>query len=112
MKMRRWLAVAACSLAFSSSAPALAQLAPPNDIGVALGHIHLAVKDVEAHKQFWTTMLGGTVVTNGPLTLIQFPGIFIMLRQGDTTGSSCGSMGERGFLLRDCLRRSMRTRGR
>jgi len=92
MKTRRLLAAAACSLAFSSAAPALAQLAPPNDIGVALGHIHLVVKDVEAQKQFWTTMLGGTVVTNGPLTLIQFPGIFIMLRQAEAAGSSAGSI--------------------
>lgn len=102
MKMRRWLAVAACSLAFSSSAPALAQLAPPNDIGVALGHIHLAVKDVEAHKKFWTTMLGGTVVTNGPLTLIQFPGIFIMLRQAEATSPSAGSIVDHfGFVYKD-----------
>ena len=36
-------------------------------MGVALGHIHLAVKDVEATKQFFTTMLGGKLVSNGPL---------------------------------------------
>src|SRR3990170_5141234 len=71
----RLLLAAAWSVVLVSSTPALAQLAPPNDIGVALGHIHVVVKDVEAQKQFWTTMLGGTIVTNGPLTLIQFPGI-------------------------------------
>ena len=65
----------ACLLALLLSVPASAQLAPPNDLGVALGHVHLAVKDVEAHKSFWM-MLGGTVITNGPLTLIEFPGIF------------------------------------
>jgi hypothetical protein len=27
-------------------APMLAQLAPPNEAGVTMGHIHLAVKDV------------------------------------------------------------------
>lgn len=75
-----------------SSAPASAQLAPPNDLGVAFGHIHLAVKDVEAHKTFWTTMLGGTPVTNGPLTLIQFPGIFVMLRQADAAPPAAGSV--------------------
>src|SRR5688572_2267491 len=75
-----------------SSAPASAQLAPPNDLGVAFGHIHLAVKDVEAHKTFWTTMLGGTPVTNGPLTLIQFPGIFVMLRQADAAPPPTGSV--------------------
>ena len=91
MKTRRLLA-AAWSLALASSTPALAQLAPPNDIGVALGHIHVAVKDVDAHKQFWTTMLGGSLVTNGPLTLIEFPGIFVMLRQADAAAPPAGSI--------------------
>src|SRR3977135_575153 len=60
--------------------PAHAQLAPPNDAGVTMGHVHLAVKDVEAQKRFWSTTMGGTAVQNGPLSLIQFPGAFIMLR--------------------------------
>jgi catechol-2,3-dioxygenase len=90
MKKRRLLG--AWALALASSTPALAQLAPPNDIGVALGHIHVSVKDVEAQKPFWTTMLGGTLITNGPLTLIQFPGIFIMLRQAEAAGPPAGSI--------------------
>src|SRR5262245_35094803 len=90
MKIRRVLA-AVWSLALASSTPALAQLAPPNDAGVALGHIHLVVKDVEAQKPFWTTMLGGKLVTNGPLTLIEFPGIYVMLRQADPSGPPAGS---------------------
>ena len=88
---RRLLALAGC-LALATSTPAFAQLAPPNDLGVALGHIHLVVKSVDAQKEFWTTMLGGTMVSNGPLTLIQFPGIFIMLRQGEATGPPAGSI--------------------
>jgi catechol 2,3-dioxygenase-like lactoylglutathione lyase family enzyme len=100
MKNRRLLALVGC-LALSST-PALAQLAPPNDIGVALGHIHLVVKNVEAQKEFWTTMLGGTLVTNGPLTLIQFPGVFIMLRQGEATGPTAGSIVNHfGFVYKD-----------
>ena len=47
-------------------------------------------------------MLGGTLVTNGPLTLIQFPGIFIMLRQGDATGPSAGAIVNHfGFVYKD-----------
>jgi catechol-2,3-dioxygenase len=61
MKKRHVCAVA-CSLAISWSTAALAQLAPANDVGVALGHIHLAVKDVEANTRFFTTMLGGKLV--------------------------------------------------
>ena len=102
MKTRCVLATALGCLLLSSSNPALAQLAPPNDIGVALGHIHLAVKDVEAQKPFWTAMLGGTLVTNGPLTLIQFPGIFIMLRQADAAEPPSGSIVDHfGFVYQD-----------
>ena len=91
MKKRHVLAVA-CSLALAWSTAALAQLAPANDMGVALGHIHLAVKDVEANTQFFTTMLGGKLVTNGPLALIEFPGIFVMLRQANAAAPPAGSV--------------------
>jgi len=59
---------------------AFAQLAPPNDAGVTLGHIHLVVKDVDAQQRFWTTMMGGTRVMNDRLAMIQFPGVYILLR--------------------------------
>jgi catechol 2,3-dioxygenase-like lactoylglutathione lyase family enzyme len=91
MKNRHVFAVV-CSVTLACSTPAFAQLAPPNDMGVALGHIHLAVKDVEANKQFFTTMLGGKLVTNGPLTLIEFPGIYVMLRQADAAAPPAGSV--------------------
>ena len=96
------LLAAVCSLAVASAAPVSAQLAPPNDFGVALGHIHLAVKDVEAHKTFWTMMLGGKLVPNGPLTLIEFPGIFVMLRQADAAAPAAGSVVDHfGLVYRD-----------
>src|SRR5271168_4870385 len=72
--------------------PAGAQLAPANSAGVTMGHIHLFVKDVEAQKKFWTAAIGGTVVQNGPLMLIQFPGVYIMLRQADNTTPPAGSI--------------------
>ena len=72
--------------------PACAQLAPANSSGVTMGHIHLFVKDVEAQKKFWTAEIGGTVVQNGPLMLIKFPGVYIMLRQADPTGPPEGAI--------------------
>ena len=82
--------------------PACAQLAPPNSAGVTMGHIHLFVKDVEAQKQFWTATMGGTVVQNGQLMLIQFPGVYIMLRQADPTGPPAGSIVDHfGFAWKD-----------
>ena len=82
--------------------PASAQLAPPNAAGVRIGHIHLFVKDVDAQKKFWTETMGGTVVMNGPLLLVQFPGIYIMLRQADPSAPPAGSIVDHfGFAWKD-----------
>jgi catechol 2,3-dioxygenase-like lactoylglutathione lyase family enzyme len=99
MKIRFVLALIAAAIALP---PAHAQLAPPNDLGVTMGHIHLFVKDVEAQKHFWTAEMGGTIVQNGPLMLIQFPGVYIMLRQADPTGPPAGSIVNHfGFAWKD-----------
>jgi catechol 2,3-dioxygenase-like lactoylglutathione lyase family enzyme len=82
---------------------AFAQLGEPaNDAGVKLGHVHLIVKDVQAHTRFWTEALGGKLVKNGSVSLIEFPGIFIMLQQGDPTAPPAGSVVDHfGFVLKD-----------
>ena len=82
--------------------PASAQLAPPNAAGVTMGHIHLFVKDVDAQKKFWTETMGGTIVQNGQLMLVQFPGVYIMLRQADPSGPPAGSIVDHfGFAWKD-----------
>jgi catechol 2,3-dioxygenase-like lactoylglutathione lyase family enzyme len=96
--------VVACS--FLPLAAAMAQLAPPNDAGVTMGHIHLVVKDVEAQKTFWVTEMGGTLVKNGPIELIQFPGVFIMLRKADPAAPPApppagAIVNHFGFVVRD-----------
>jgi catechol 2,3-dioxygenase-like lactoylglutathione lyase family enzyme len=83
-------------------APMTAQLVEPNQIGVTMGHIHLAVRDVDAHKQFWISQVGGTLVKNGPLELIQFPGVFIMLRKAEPSGPPAGTIVNHfGFTVKD-----------
>lgn len=90
------------AILFLLAAPARAQLAMPNQLGVTMGHMHLVVKDVEVQKQFWTSVFGGTVVKNGPLELIQFPGVFIMLRQGDSAAPPAGTIVNHfGFTVKD-----------
>jgi catechol 2,3-dioxygenase-like lactoylglutathione lyase family enzyme len=102
--MTRHLFRTALALSFAAlwtAAPATAQLAAPGESGVAMGHIHLTVRDVEANRRFWTS-LGGTPVQNGQLQLIQFPGVFVMLRQGDPTGGSVGTIVNHfGFNVKD-----------
>ncbi len=84
------------------AAPARAQLVMANQLGVTMGHVHLVVKNVETHKRFWIDVLGGTLVKNGPLELIQFPGVYIMLRQGEATGTPAGTIVNHfGFTVKD-----------
>src|SRR5947209_15957729 len=78
-----------------------AQLSQPNDSGVAMGHLHLAVRDVDAQKAFWIA-LGGVPAVNGRLQLIQFPGMFVMLRKAEPTGGTVGSVVNHvGFKVKD-----------
>jgi catechol 2,3-dioxygenase-like lactoylglutathione lyase family enzyme len=93
----------ACTfLAALISVPAAAQLVEPNQLGLRMGHVHLVVRDVDAQKAFWTTMMGGTIVRNGPLELIQFPGVYIMLRKGEPTAPPAGSIVNHfGLIVRD-----------
>jgi catechol 2,3-dioxygenase-like lactoylglutathione lyase family enzyme len=80
------------ALALLGASSARAQLVMPNQIGLTMGHVHLLVKDVDAQKKFFIDTLGGTLVKNGPLELIQFPGGFVMLRQGDASGPPAGTI--------------------
>jgi catechol 2,3-dioxygenase-like lactoylglutathione lyase family enzyme len=85
----------------ASATPAAGQLTAPNAAGVSLGHIHLYVSDIAAQQKFWATM-GGIPVANQRLEMIQFPGVFILLRRGDTKGGTVGSIvNHLGFVWKD-----------
>lgn len=82
--------------------PALAQLAPPNAAGVTLGQIHLIVKDVDAERRFFIDMLDGVPVENGKVSMIQLPGVYVIIAQGEPTGPSAGStINHFGIVLKD-----------
>jgi catechol 2,3-dioxygenase-like lactoylglutathione lyase family enzyme len=82
--------------------PLRAQLATPNAAGVALGQIHLIVKDVAAERRFFIEMMGGTPVDNEKISMIQFPGVFLTFTQGDPAVSSPGSvLNHFGVVLKD-----------
>jgi catechol 2,3-dioxygenase-like lactoylglutathione lyase family enzyme len=68
-----------------------AQLAAPNEAGVTMGHVHLVVQDVDAAKKFWLAM-GGTPAKLGANEAFKFPGVLILVRKGDPTGGSVGSI--------------------
>jgi hypothetical protein len=73
------------------AAPAWAQLSKPNAAGVAMGHLHYHVRDVEANKRFWVA-LGGTPVTIGKTEAIRFPDVFVVLTRGESSGGTAGSV--------------------
>jgi catechol 2,3-dioxygenase-like lactoylglutathione lyase family enzyme len=59
----------------------VAQLPPGNASGVSTGHIHLTVPNQEEHREIWMTL--GATAGPGPLPLLQFPGMFILLTEGE-----------------------------
>jgi len=64
---------------------AAAQPAPINEVGVTMGHWHIASKDVEANKKLFLAM-GGKLYMPGGNPLIMFPGLFINLNLGTEKG--------------------------
>jgi catechol 2,3-dioxygenase-like lactoylglutathione lyase family enzyme len=102
MNTRLLLALAVVAvLAVFTAAPAFAQLAAPNASGAAIGHIHLNASDVDVQSRFWTNV-GGKIVQREKITMVQFPGIYILLRKQDYTGGSVGStINHFGFYVRD-----------
>ena len=68
-----------------TAGPAAAQSAPFNQVGVTMGHWHIASKDVEANKKLFLAM-GGKLYMPGGNPLIMFPGLFINLNLGTEKG--------------------------
>ena len=67
------------------------QLSPPNRAGVAMGHLHYQVRDVEANKRFWIA-LGGTPIKVGETDVVKFPDTLVFLSPGESSGGSQGSV--------------------
>src|SRR4051794_15321012 len=88
-------------LAMAAAMPAAAQLAAPNAAGVRPGPLPPYVSDVAAQQKFWAT-LGGIPTANQRLEMIQVPGVFILLRRGETKGGTVGSVvNHLGFVWKD-----------
>jgi catechol 2,3-dioxygenase-like lactoylglutathione lyase family enzyme len=69
-----------------AAAPAEAQPAPFNQIGVTMGHWHIISKDVEANKKLFLAM-GGKLFMPGGAPVMMFPGLYINLNLGTETGT-------------------------
>src|SRR5947209_2980420 len=90
MKTRLLAIGVVCCLYAAGATSVSAQLAAPNAAGAAIGHIHINATDVDAQVRFWTAV-GGKIVQREKLTMVQLPGIYVLLRKQDSTGGTAGS---------------------
>ena len=75
------------------------QLASPNGAGVSMGHLHLAVSDLEASKKFWVA-LGATEAKSGSLEGVKLPATVILLGRNEPSGGTAGSVVDHvGFVV-------------
>jgi predicted enzyme related to lactoylglutathione lyase len=69
---------------------------------VIVGHYHLNVTSVEDHKKFWVDTLGGTATQIGDIDVIEFPDIYLFLREQPPTGPTRGTTFDHiGFAVPD-----------
>lgn len=71
--------------------PASAQLSPANEAGVAMGHLHYYVRDVDANTEFWVG-LGGEPTRLEETVVVRFPDVLVFLDEGDPNGGTEGSI--------------------
>jgi len=74
-----------------ASLPAFAQLVSHPDAPIRVGHYHLNVTSIEAHKKFWAGTLGGKAMKFGGIDVIEFPDAFIFLRVQKPAGPTRGT---------------------
>ena len=68
-----------------------AQLSRGNAAGVAMGHLHYQVRDVEPNRRFWIS-LGGKPVRRGTTEALQFPDVLVFLTRGTPSAVTEGSV--------------------
>jgi catechol 2,3-dioxygenase-like lactoylglutathione lyase family enzyme len=101
MRFTRLLPFIAALFCSVFSLQAFAQLTPVNEKGVTMGHIHLIVPDLEAHKKLWVEAFGAQVGHAGALELIKLPGIIVLLTKGTPVTSGEPVADHFAFLVRD-----------
>ncbi len=71
----------------------VAQTAPPNAVGISMGHVHLVVPDPPAMQKVWLEVMGGTPLTAGPLTMVKLRNAFIIITGGANAAGREGTNG-------------------
>ena len=68
-----------------------AQLLLLKDNNIVYAHHHLNVASTAEAKKFWVDTLGGTPVKVGPLEMVKFPNVIIVMTERAPTGGSKGT---------------------
>jgi catechol 2,3-dioxygenase-like lactoylglutathione lyase family enzyme len=69
-----------------------AQIAVPNSVGVAMGHLHLNARDADAQTQFWTAVAGARPAKLGDVDVLEVPGAIIFINKKAPSGGTDGSV--------------------
>ena len=83
--------LALTALLFCAPASAFAQLVSHADAAIRVGHYHLNVTSIDAHRKFWVDTLGGTAMKFGGIDVVKFPDAFIFLRVQKPSGPTRGT---------------------
>jgi len=90
------------ALLLLSTTSGFAQLVSHPDARVRVGHYHLNVTSLEAHKKFWVDTLGGVPMTFGTIDVVKFPDALIFLRVQTPAGPTRGTAFDHiGFAVRN-----------
>lgn len=73
------------------AAAASAQLPPPNQAGVSMGHLHLNTTDLDASRKFWVDFMGAQIAKLAAIEVYKFPDVIVMVRKAAVSGGSEGS---------------------
>lgn len=68
--------------------PAQAEFAEPNDRGVAFGHMHLVVADLELHKRLWPKLFDAELVERQGYSAVRIADALIFFRDAEPTAPS------------------------
>lgn len=93
-------AIAALMLALAGRSPS--QLAPQQEAGIAMGHVHLNVTDVEAQRKFWIEQFDAKPLDRAGLPGVKVPGMLILFNHRAPTHGSEGTVLDHfGFKVRN-----------
>jgi catechol 2,3-dioxygenase-like lactoylglutathione lyase family enzyme len=97
--MRKLIILATAS---ACVAPADAQFAEFNDVGVTFGHVHIVIADMELHKKLWPELFDAELVEKEGYAAVRISDALIFFRDAEPTAPSMDTaMDHFGLQVRD-----------